>query len=217
MVIPGDNTIEQEIEDAKELATERCVAAGGQRDTVEVVEVEVVPISYVTNGATQLYVRVIGNLVEGYEETFETTESFLQGETFQKSDMISALPDGLSDIHKGSSYEIAENIDLQTYRPRIEGDIWYLSEIDLQFLSDGTGILGVGSCGEPYPTYLALLEVLRSGGNLTIRRHDTFPENGTVLVAGFMVRRIQLLQDTGLMRNQGAPSVYTERIPGLHE
>lgn len=192
MVIPGEKTIEQEIEDAKSLATEKCVAAGGKRETVEVVEVEIVPISYVTNGATQLYVRVIGELAEGYEETFETPESFIQGETFQKSDLLSAIPNGLSDIHKGSSYDIIENIDLESYRPRIEGDFWYLSELDLQFLSDGTGILGVGSCGEPYPTYLALLEVLRNGGDLTIRRHDTFPHDGVVLTAGYMVRSIRI-------------------------
>lgn len=151
-------------------------------------EVEVVPISYVTNGATQIYVRVIGDLVEGYQETFDSPEDLLQGETFQQANLVTAIPTGVSDIQKGSSYDVIEHIDLTTYRPRIEGDFWYLSEIDLQFLSDGTGVLGVGSCGEPYPTYLALLEVLRAGKHLTIRRHDTFPDNGVVLVGGFMVR-----------------------------
>jgi hypothetical protein len=193
MVIPGENTIEQEIEAAKNLAIERCITAGGNRETIEVVEVEFVPISYVTNGATQLYVRVIGDLEEGYEETFESAESL--GEVFHTPNLNSTIHHGLSDTQKGSSYDIIENIDLMTYRPRIEGDLWYLSEIDLQFLSDGTGILGVGSCGEPYPTYLALLEVLRSGGDLTIRRHDTFPDDGVVLVIGLIVRSIQLLQD----------------------
>jgi hypothetical protein len=188
MVIPGDKTIDQEIEDAKALATEKCVAAGGNRQTVEVVEVEVVPISYVTNGATQLYVRVIGDLVEGYEETFDSPEDLLHGETFHRSDLTFTIPTGVSDIQKGSSYDVIEHINLETYRPRIEGDLWYLSEIDLQFLSDGTGILGVGSCGEPYPTYLALLEVLRNGGDLTVRRQDTLPDDAVVLVAGYMVR-----------------------------
>jgi hypothetical protein len=187
VVIAENETINQEIEDAKALATERCVASGGKRETVEVVEVEVVPISYVTNGATQLYVRVIGDLAENYQETIEAPES-----TFQKSHLDSTMPNSLSDIHKGSSYDIIENVNVESYRPRIKGDLWYLSEIDIQFLSDGTGILGVGSCGEPYPTYRALLEVLRRGGDLTIRRQDTFPDAGVVLVAGYMVRSIQL-------------------------
>jgi hypothetical protein len=191
MVIPEENSIEQEIEEAKKLAIERCVTAGGNRETIEVVEVEFVPISYVTNGATQLYVRVVGDLVEGYEETFESPES--TGEVFDKPNLSSTIPNSLPDNHKGSSYDIIENVDLESYRPRIEGDLWYLSEIDLQFLSDGTGVLGVGSCGEPYPTHLALLEVLRSGGDLTIRRHDTFPDDGVGLVIGLMVRSIQII------------------------
>lgn len=191
MVIPGTRTIDQEIDDAKALATEKCVAAGGKRETIEVVEVEAVPISYVTNGATQLYVRVIGDMAEGYEETAEAAESPLPGETPPNSGLVSTIPRGLSDTHKGSSYDIAQHIDLESYRPRIKGDLWYLSEVDIQFLSDGTGILGVGSCGEPYPTYLALLKALRNGGDITIRRHGTFPEDGVVLVAGYMVNRPQ--------------------------
>lgn len=188
MFIPGVRSLDEEIEDAKVLATEKCVTAGGKRGTIEVVEVEAVPISYVTNGATQLYVRVIGDLAEDYEEVRETAEIPLPGEALLKSDLVSTIPNSSTDTHKGSSYDITENIDLQYYRPRIEGDLWYLSEIDIQFLSDGTGILGVGSCGEPYPTYLALLEVLRNGGDLTIRRQDTFPDDGVVLVAGYMVQ-----------------------------
>jgi hypothetical protein len=187
MIIPGVRSIDQEIEDAKALATEHCVTAGGKRETIEVVEVEVVPISYVTNGATQLYVRVIGDLAEDYEEIAEPAENPVQVEAFLRPDLASTIPNSLSDTQKGSSYDITENIDLESYRPRIEGDLWYLSETDIQLLSDGTGILGVGSCGEPYPTYLALLEVLRSGGDLTIRRQGTFPDDGVVLVAGYMV------------------------------
>jgi hypothetical protein len=187
MVIPRDETIEQKITEAKELAIQRCVDAGGSKSTIEVVEVDVVPISYVTNGATQLYVRVVGDLVEGYEETFDSPEQLLHNDIFQKSDLITTTPIGVADFHKGSSYDVIKHIDLKAYQPRIEGDLWYLSELDLQFLSDGTGILGVGSCGEPYPTYLSLLEVLRGGADLTIRRQDTLPDDAVILSTGFMV------------------------------
>lgn len=199
MVIPGDRTIDQETDDAKALAIEKCVAAGAKRETIEVVEVEAVPISYVTNGATQLYVRVIGDMAEGYEETVELAESPFPGGSSPSSGLVSTIPSGVSDAHKGSSYNIAQQIDPASYRPRIEGDLWYLSETDVQFLSDGTGILGVGSCGEPYPTYLALLEVLRKGEDITIRRHDTFPEDGVILVAGYMVIVPKLLRSARLI------------------
>jgi hypothetical protein len=189
--MPGEGGIEKEIEDAKALATERCVAAGGNRRTIEIVEIDIVPVSYTTNGATRLLLRVVGDLVEGYEESHNTPESMLDGDVFQKSDLYPALPNGIPQdpevVSKGSSYDIIEHVDIETYRPRIEGDLWYLSEVDLQFLQDGTGVLGVGSCGEPYPSYLACSQALREGKDITIRRQDTFPDDAVLLVGGFMV------------------------------
>ncbi|KAH7360490.1 hypothetical protein BKA65DRAFT_493249 [Rhexocercosporidium sp. MPI-PUGE-AT-0058] len=213
-VVPGARTIDQEIDAekalqieidaAKALAIERCVAAGGNRTTIEVVEVEAIPISYVTNGAARLLVRVVGDLVEGYEETHSSPDSPVSSDAFEK---FSTCPlrevdsEKSSATTKGSSYEVIEHVDINSYRPRIEGDFWYLSELDLQFLQDGTGVLGVGSCGEPYPAYVACLLALRNGEDITIRRQDTLPDDAVVLVAGFM----------------GSPTVYLERIPGLNE
>lgn len=202
-VVPGVRTIDQEIKDATDLAIERCVAAGGSKKTIEVVEIDVVPVSYVTNGATRLLVRVVGDLVDGFESSYESPEDLLNGDTFSKSSLVSTVPNGIIEnaTSKASCYDVIEQVDLKSYRPRIEGDLWYLSEIDLQFLLDGAGVLGVGSCGEPYPSYLACVLALRSGEDITIMKQDTLADDAVVLVAGFM----------------GSPSVYLERIPGLHE
>ncbi|KAG4431583.1 hypothetical protein IFR05_012938 [Cadophora sp. M221] len=203
-VVPGARTIDQEIESAKALAIERCVAAGGNSKTIEVVEVDAVPVSYVTNGATRLLVRVVGDLVEGYEETHSSPDSPVNSDAFEQHSISSVRKMDSYESSaptKGSSYEITEHIDINSYRPRIEGDFWYLTELDLQFLQDGTGVLGVGSCGEPYPAYVACLLALRNGEDITIRRQDTLPDDAVVLVAGFM----------------GSPTVYLERIPGLNE
>lgn len=157
-----------------------------------VVEVDVVPVSYVTNGATRILVRVVGDLLEGYKEAPRSSSTSLDREDFHKA--IAIVPDEVPKespaTSKGSSYDIVKQTDINSYRPRIEGDLWYLSELDLLFLQDGTGVLGVGSCGEPYPAYLACLLALRSGENLTIRRQDTFPDDSIVLVGGFMVRPV---------------------------
>lgn len=155
-------------------------------------EVETIPVSYVTNGATRLFVRVVGDLVEGFEEPEDSSKPFSNGDEYWKPVDFSSLPNGISDdlslISKGSSYDIIEHVDLRSYRPRIEGDLWYLSELDLQFLQDGTGVLAVGSCGEPYPVYLACLLALRNGEEIRIRRQDTLPDDAVVLVGGFMVK-----------------------------
>ncbi|PMD24057.1 hypothetical protein NA56DRAFT_567411 [Hyaloscypha hepaticicola] len=204
-VVLTERTIDQELEDAKTKAIEDCVAAGGNRKTIEIVEVETVPVSYTTNGATRLFVRVVADLVEGYEESQGSSVSYLEADAYRKPVDLAHLPievsDDLSLTSKASSYEIINQVDLRSYQPRIEGDLWYLSELDLQFLQDGTGVLGVGSCGEPYPVYLACLLALRNGGNIIVRRQDTLPDDAVVLVGSFM----------------GSPSVYLERIPGLNE
>lgn len=184
-VVPGVRTIDQEIEAAKALATKRCQAAGGNKATIQVVEVDVVPLSYVTNGATRILVRAVGDLVDGYEEGYDESESDQQ--SFREPDGIPKSKDSIHETSKGSSYEVIEQVDISSYRPLIKGDYWYLSELDIKFLLDGTGVLAVGSCGEPYPAYVACLESLRKGEDLKIRRHDTFPDDGVVLVAGFMV------------------------------
>lgn len=220
-MVPGDKSRKDEMKEAKDLAFERCIQAGGNEKTIEIVEVDVVPMSYVNNQAYRLVVRVVGDLVEGYEESYDDPEQLLEDlslETlkFGSSDRISQDPDVIS---KGSSYDIMEHVDLEAYRPRIKGDFWYLSEIDLSFLNDGTGILGVGSTGEPYASYLACLLKLRNGEDITIRRQDTFPDDGVVLSPGFMVRKcpykmllILILITTGLTNCLSRKSPGVDRV-----
>jgi hypothetical protein len=57
-----------EIEDAKTLAIDPCVAASGNKKTTEVVEIYTVTVSYITIGATRILVEAAGGLVEGWEE-----------------------------------------------------------------------------------------------------------------------------------------------------
>lgn len=56
---------------------------------------------------------------------------------------------------------------------------------------DGTGVLAVGSCGEPYPSYIACLIALENGEGLRIRRQDTIPDDALIMTAGFMVCSIE--------------------------
>ncbi|KAK2030244.1 hypothetical protein LX32DRAFT_559167 [Colletotrichum zoysiae] len=194
VVIPTENsTMDAQIEAAKAVAADRCIGAGGNRDTLEVVEIESIPISYVTNGATRLIVRVVADLSDVHEDSGEDD---LKIDTSASSETETNAVDS-----KASSYDIVDQLDVDSYRPRIEGDLWYLSETDLRFLQDGTGVLGVGSCGDAYPSYIACANALAKGGDITIRRQDTLPDGAVVLIAGFM----------------GSPTVYLERIPGMNE
>lgn len=153
-------------------------------------EVDTLPINYVTNGSTQLVVRVVGDLRNTGEKVRDMETMPISMSTFKPRRADSGYSASGLDSPvdtKASTYNILEHVDLESYRPRIEGDIWHLSEIDLKFLMDGTGILGVGSCGEPYPSYIACLIALESGEGLRIRRQDTIPDDALIMSAGFMV------------------------------
>ena len=58
-------TREEALADARTLAIERAVAAGAQPETVEVVEVEEIPLTYVPSNATRIRIKAVGNLAFG--------------------------------------------------------------------------------------------------------------------------------------------------------
>lgn len=213
--MPGKQSIEQQLEDAKTLAAERCITAGGNPHAIEIVEIDLVPISYVTNGATRVMVRVVSDLVDS-QDAITVEEENLQPEPHID---IRAMETADKALH----YEVVSAIDIESYRPRIQGVLWYVSQTDLDFLQDGTGVLAVGSCGEPYPTYLACMELLKGGIPITIRQHESIKDSEVVLTAGFMVslsfavpRCLYMIHNIndGI---KGSPSVYEERVPGLNE
>jgi N-methylhydantoinase A/oxoprolinase/acetone carboxylase beta subunit len=51
--------------DAKQQAADRAVAAGAAADTVEIVEVEEVPLAYLPSNATRIRVKAVGDLARG--------------------------------------------------------------------------------------------------------------------------------------------------------
>jgi N-methylhydantoinase A/oxoprolinase/acetone carboxylase beta subunit len=58
---------EQALEQAKEEAIDKAIAAGAERDTVHVVDVEEVPLAYLPSNATRIHVKAVGELELGRE------------------------------------------------------------------------------------------------------------------------------------------------------
>ena len=56
---------EEALADARSLAVERAVAAGAQRETVEVVEVEEIPLTYIPSNAVRIRIKAVGDLGMG--------------------------------------------------------------------------------------------------------------------------------------------------------
>lgn len=55
---------ENALKDAEEKANEQAVLAGAIEDTIELVEVEEIPLAYHPDNATRLRIKVVGNLIE---------------------------------------------------------------------------------------------------------------------------------------------------------
>ena len=53
---------EQALDEAKSQAVEKAIAAGAGPDTVEIVEVEEVPLAYLPSSATRIRVKAVGDL-----------------------------------------------------------------------------------------------------------------------------------------------------------
>ena len=53
---------DQAISDAKQRAVDAAVAAGARRDSVEIVDVEDVPLAYLPGNATRVRVKAVGEL-----------------------------------------------------------------------------------------------------------------------------------------------------------
>lgn len=54
---------EEALQDAEQKAREQATLAGAVTDSIEVVEVEEIPLAYHPGNATRLRVKVVGNLV----------------------------------------------------------------------------------------------------------------------------------------------------------
>jgi N-methylhydantoinase A/oxoprolinase/acetone carboxylase beta subunit len=91
--------------------------------------------------------------------------------------------------------------DARAYRPSVSLGRWKLSETDLYFLSEGCGILGCGGGGDPYPSFLSALSLLRAGESVYVIDPTSTPANGAVPAVGFM----------------GSPNILSERFPSGQE
>ncbi|KAI0341454.1 DUF917-domain-containing protein [Trametopsis cervina] len=188
--------IEEVIDKIKGVAVERAIKAGAREDTVKIVEVGNYPVQYVTNQATRIVVKAAGEL---------STDAIIgqpdasDGNTTQGEIELDEVPKAvLKDVDRLST----TSIDIEAYRPAIGSDrLWSLSELDLEWIAEGCGVLGTGGGGSPYPPFLVSRHLLREGKRIKVADPDDVPEDALFMRCMFM----------------GSPSVSTERLQGGSE
>lgn len=160
-----DGKDEKEVlQNAKEDAIRAAVAKGADPNDVRIVEIEKIPLQYVTNKATRIRVKAIGRLLTA-ESINTAVPSALQ--SFGNAEDENSIEEEKQSAEPGSHRTLTKpslDVDIAAYRPDVRGETWYISEVDLEFIACGTGILGTGGGGPSYLGYLMSLRALREGG-----------------------------------------------------
>lgn len=186
----------------KAKAVELAIRKGAAKKDIKIVSIDKIPLQYVTNKATRFIVKAVGRL--------ETAADMTPIPTPETSPKVSQIDLSEEQVEEGvkrlAGQEVKEapnkpsmNIDIPSYRPHVKDGIWSLSEVDLEFIASGTGVLGTGGGGPSYREYLASLDSLRTKGfgRMRVISPKALKESDLVAFGAWY----------------GAPSVSGERIP----
>jgi N-methylhydantoinase A/oxoprolinase/acetone carboxylase beta subunit len=184
---------------AGEKAVAAAIEKGADPQDVKIVEINKMPLQYVTNKATRIKVKTIGKL-RTPDSSHEITvpESPISLDEDEDADTREEVKKSIPTGSHKTMTKPSLDIDILSYRPEVRDEVWYVSEVDLEFIACGTGILGTGGGGPSYLAYLIALDALRTSGKEKMR-----------------VVSPKYLQDSDFVcfgSWYGAPSVSGERI-----
>ncbi|KAI0826527.1 DUF917-domain-containing protein [Trametes gibbosa] len=187
------------VEEIKTRAIEKAIASGADSATTKIVEVINLPVQYVTNEATRIIVKAAGDLA--LQAIASLTDSVLSAEdATENNEGEKALENASAAVEDAVALENA--VDIDSYKPTILGDrTWKLSELDLEWIAEGCGVLGTGGGGSPYPPFLMARQALRDGKDIIVVDPDYVSHKDMFFRCSFM----------------GSPSVSSERLQGGNE
>ncbi|KAF4464181.1 hypothetical protein FALBO_9003 [Fusarium albosuccineum] len=197
--IPEGRSEKEVIDAACAKAVDLAVQKGASREDVQIVEINKMPLQYTPNGAMRVQIRAVGHLSLPDELT-PPPSPLVSGEQEDEDDEGEkvSVPDALVPTYKPSLH-----VDLDTYRPEVKDGVWYLSEVDLEMIATGCGVLGTGGGGPTHHEYLKSLHALRTGGDKKMRviSPKNLNDDATICFGSWY----------------GSPSVINERIAGGNE
>lgn len=177
-------------------AIDIAIQKGAAPDDVRIVEVNKMPLQYVDNGAMRIQVRAVGKLCVPEHPVFpQESNGFLAEEEEEGEGVKESVLDALEPTTKPSLH-----VDLELYRPHVENGVWYVSEVDLELISTGCGVLGTGGGGPTHHEYLKSLQALRTAeaGKMRVISPKALRDDAMVCFGSWY----------------GTPSVINERIAG---
>lgn len=198
--IPNGRSEAELMEAARQKAIDLAVKKGAYRRDVRIVEVNKMPLPYTHNGAMRIQIRAVGQLEIPAELTPPSSPP-LHGEHLKEDEdegQKVGIPNALEPTTKPSL-----EVDLETYRPEVRDGVWYVSEVDLEMIATGCGVLGTGGGGPTHHEFLVSLHMLRTSakGKMRIISPQSLKDADTICFGSWY----------------GSPSVINERISGGNE
>jgi N-methylhydantoinase A/oxoprolinase/acetone carboxylase beta subunit len=191
------------IEAARRKAIELAVQKGASREDVAIVEVNKMPLQYTDNAAMRIQIRAVGKLAIPNDPTTPPPSPPLDVE--DAKDL--PVEDEGEKVNVSNALQPTTKpslaVDLAQYRPDVRQGVWYVSEVDLELISTGCGVLGTGGGGPTHHEYLKSLHSLRtsSQGKMRIISPKSLKDTDMVCFGSWY----------------GSPSVINERIAGGNE
>lgn len=161
-------------------AKKRAIDAGALAESIEIVEVETLPLQYVAN-KTRFIVRAAGDFDFTRAQDFTNLDVTKVGEVAEaeveiaQSAIIPASAEDTTDKD-----ETTTEVDIVAYQPKVIHREWLISETDLDWITIGCYILGTGGGGSPYSTMLRVRGLLRSGATVRVVSPDDLKDEDLV-------------------------------------
>ncbi|KAF2442386.1 DUF917-domain-containing protein [Karstenula rhodostoma CBS 690.94] len=181
----------------EEEAKRRTVEAGASADSVEVVEVESLPLPYIAH-KTRFIVRAAGDF--DYERSADFAMLHIESAHEEGSEPSYSPGSSTPPSTEATNVEqdMAVDVDFSSYRPKVLKREWHISETDLQWITIGCYILGTGGGGSPYSTMLRVRQMLRNGATIRVVSPDDLEDSDRIGSGG----------------GAGSPTVGIEKLAG---
>jgi len=160
-----------------EEAKQRTVEAGALADSVEIVEVETLPLQYVAN-KSRFIVRAAGDFDFSRAQDFTNLQVTKAGEVDMGNAQDAIAPASIDDTT--AEEDAAPEVDIENYQPKVVSREWWISETDLDWITIGCYILGTGGGGSPYSTMLRVRGILQAGGTVRVVSPDDLKDDDLI-------------------------------------
>lgn len=182
---------------ARQKAIDLAVQNGAAPNDVRIVEVNKMPLQYTNQSAIRIQIKAVGKPANPESFMASVEQPIILNGEHQKDDEGPKVK--VSNALE-STIRPSLKVSLETYRPNVRDRVWSLSEVDLELISTGCGVLGTGGGGPTHYEYLKCLLALRSHGpgSLKVIAPESLQDSDFVCLGALY----------------GSPSVINERTAG---